>query len=237
MTNTLNYLWYWNRKLGTKYVNEFYNIKTSHNMFIGSKVNCACLFAFEKFKVQFFQYRYKANQEPKDNNYSPRLQHYYRFQKETFPETFLNNWKKTQDKCFFESIAIYGSRFALASHQDRFREEERSEGSFSFSWQTRATTFQRRGYESFPNIGLTYRLENSTASKQPIRIRVTRNVPGDVRLLNASAYSDGNGHRKQKGGTQAATLDKPGRGPFEQRKDCFSSFEYETEVPCVKCSP
>lgn len=40
-------------------------------------------------------------------------------------------------------------------------------------------------YETFPNIGLTYRLENSRTSKQPIRIRVTRNVSGDVRLSTA----------------------------------------------------
>lgn len=44
----------------------------------------------------------------------------------------------------------------------------------------------RRGTtKTFPNIGLTYRLENSGTSKQPIRIRITRNVPGDVRLSTA----------------------------------------------------
>lgn len=43
------------------------------------------------------------------------------------------------------------------------------------------------GYKSFPNIGLTYRFENSTARKQPICIRIMRNVPRDVRLLDASA--------------------------------------------------
>lgn len=43
------------------------------------------------------------------------------------------------------------------------------------------------GYKSFPNIGLTYRFENSAARKQPICIRITRNIPRDVRLLDASA--------------------------------------------------
>lgn len=54
--------------------------------------------------------------------------------------------------------------------------------SYSHSPSLRAT-----GYKSFPNIGLTYRFENSAARKQPICIRITRNVPRDVRLLDASA--------------------------------------------------
>ena len=55
-------------------------------------------------------------------------------------------------------------------------------------------TFLRRRCETFPNIGLTYRLENSTTSKQPIRIRITRNVPRDARLSTAATRSDGDGH-------------------------------------------
>lgn len=87
----------------------------------------------------------------------------------------------------------------LASHQDRFRlrREARLAGRtesrgvvslFAFSrTKHEACAIRATGYKSFPNIGLTYRFENSAARKQPICIRITRNVPRDVRLLDASS--------------------------------------------------
>lgn len=54
------------------------------------------------------------------------------------------------------------------------------------------------GYKSFPNIGLTYRFENSAARKQPICIRIMWNVPRDVRLLDASACLTTTGAARRK---------------------------------------
>lgn len=73
---------------------------------------------------------------------------------------------------------------SLLSYQTRNPRALLYSHSLSLSVSPRAT-----GYKSFPNIGLTYRFENSAARKQPICIRITRNVPRDVRLLDASASS------------------------------------------------
>lgn len=101
------------------------------------------------------------------------------------------------------------------------------------SWQTRTMTFLRRGCKTFPNIGLTYRLENSTTSKQPIRIRITRNIPRDVRLLTAFVRSNGDGHENTHE-TKAKAWTKQHEIKKETRKDSCNCCGYGMEILYVK---
>lgn len=94
-------------------------------------------------------------------------------------------------------------------------------------------TFLRRGCKTFPNIGLTYRLENSTTSKQPIRIRITRNIPRDVRLLTAFVRSNGDGHENTHE-TKAKAWTKQHEIKKETRKDSCNCCGYGMEILYVK---
>lgn len=101
----------------------------------------------------------------------------------TARKEFINKNNEKDDLRFFgDSLVRRASIYSAGKRKEGMAGQKASPSSAGHG----ATLLRRATTKTFPNIGLTYRLENSGTSKQPIRIRITRNVPGDVVRLSTA---------------------------------------------------